>query len=772
MAAFMPFLLRAAAIVAGLLGGTGAGLLFARGDAVAGVTAIAGALFLGALVWRTVPQVDRPAVAGVIAVAYGGRLALLALLHEFLVALGRGGHLIGDEYQYADLSWRLAQWLHGIPAVVGWFGERYLFGNFVYVETGIFYVFGPQVTIVKVLNALFACLLCLVVFALARRFFTRRAAYAALAMTAFSPTLVLWSVLNLKEAPVLLLAGVVLLAVVRFSAGVSSWPALVGAYVALVALQSVREWLFLLLAGLVPLAIALAPRPVLPRRLRYTAATLLASAVLMASSSGGFLGLAWLAPDRLEFIEKQRFLAAEGARTALTAAEKPPATAAAPPPLRSTTLSGATPSPTHSTAPSPSETSGMTAAATPTQAPAVAGQPVGGGAAGSTNAQEAPTSEAPAPSTRANDQVSRSVQAAGRLLSYLPRGFLYAVAAPFLWAAQTAADRATIPAMLAWYIIAVAAVVGTWRARRDWRRLAPILGYLTGVFVVLSLAEGNAGTLFRHRSVAEPFVALLASPLVAATFGGLPVVWGRIFRRREAATAATPSRPPRRLSVIVPVYNERDNIAEVMRRVLAVELPAQMSREVIVVDDGSTDGTSEILKEFEKLPEVRVLRFERNRGKGAACRTGLEYVTGDVVVIQDADFEYDPKLYPRLLAPMVDQGAFVVFGSRFRGSVRGMRLPNRIANVVLRILANLLYRANITDEATGFKVFRVEALNAISLSADRFDLCSEVTAKVCKAGFKIYEVPIDYVARTRAEGKKIRWQDGVVAIWTLLKYRI
>jgi len=232
-----------------------------------------------------------------------------------------------------------------------------------------------------------------------------------------------------------------------------------------------------------------------------------------------------------------------------------------------------------------------------------------------------------------------------------------------------------------------------------------------------------------------------------------------------------------KLSVIVPVYNERANIEEVIRRVKAVALPGDLEREIIIVDDGSTDGTAELLELYRGDEVLKIHLSGENFGKGTAIRVGIGYATGEVILIQDADLEYDPADYPALLRPILEGRATVVYGSRFRDRYTGfqtppgMRFPNWLINKILKWETNLLYRAGITDEATAYKVFRAEVLKSLDLRASRFEFCPEVTAKVCLAGHRIHEVPITYQARSIAEGKKIRWQDGVQAMWTLLKYR-
>ena len=223
-----------------------------------------------------------------------------------------------------------------------------------------------------------------------------------------------------------------------------------------------------------------------------------------------------------------------------------------------------------------------------------------------------------------------------------------------------------------------------------------------------------------------------------------------------------------KLSVIVPAFNERNTIVEIVRRMRAVELP--MAREIIVIDDGSNDGTRDVLKQLDDST-LRVVYHPENRGKGAAIRTGLEYVTGDLVLIQDADLEYDPDDWPKLLNPVLKGRAVVVYGSRFTGERRNMLFWHWVANRFLSLLANVLFNSTLSDMETGHKLFDRRIIDQVSLRARSFDFEPEVTAKLLKAGIRIYEVPISYAGRTREEGKKITWQDGAIALWTLVKYR-
>jgi len=227
-----------------------------------------------------------------------------------------------------------------------------------------------------------------------------------------------------------------------------------------------------------------------------------------------------------------------------------------------------------------------------------------------------------------------------------------------------------------------------------------------------------------------------------------------------------------KVSVVIPVYNEANTVAEILRRVQAVKL----KKEIIVVDDGSTDGTGELLEGYHgqkgKEP-INVIRHAKNRGKGAALRTGFEAVTGDVVIIQDADLEYDPREYPRLLKPIIEGKADVVYGSRFLGSLpRVHSFWHAVANRILTRISNMMTNLNLTDMETGFKVFKAEVLRSIRLRSNRFDFEPEITAKIAKMGYRVYEVPISYSERNYREGKKIGWRDGISAVWSILRFNL
>lgn len=222
-----------------------------------------------------------------------------------------------------------------------------------------------------------------------------------------------------------------------------------------------------------------------------------------------------------------------------------------------------------------------------------------------------------------------------------------------------------------------------------------------------------------------------------------------------------------RVSIIIPCFNERNTVSEIIKKLIAIPY----DKEIIVVDDGSTDGTVEILKEFNFNP-VKLLFHGVNIGKGSAIRTALKSVSGDIVVIQDADLEYDPNEYHKLIEPIISGRAQVVYGSRILK--KNNPICSRkfyIGGRFLTFLANLLYKANITDEPTCYKAFEVSLLNSLNLRCNRFEFCPEVTAKIRKRNIPIYEVPISYNPRKLKEGKKIGWRDGIEAVWTLLKYR-
>ncbi|MDX1435469.1 MAG: glycosyltransferase family 2 protein [Anaerolineales bacterium] len=224
-----------------------------------------------------------------------------------------------------------------------------------------------------------------------------------------------------------------------------------------------------------------------------------------------------------------------------------------------------------------------------------------------------------------------------------------------------------------------------------------------------------------------------------------------------------------KLTVLIPVYNEVHTIEELVRRVEATGL----ATEIVIVDDGSTDGTRKLLDEQIKNEKINLYLHDRNQGKGAALRTGIEKAQGDIILIQDADLEYDPRDYPALLKPLEEMVADVVYGSRFLG---GPRRPtmfwHMVANKMLTFMTNILYNSILTDMETGYKVFRREVVEGLHLRANRFDFEPEFTAKILKRKVRIFEVPITFNPRDYDEGKKIGMRDAFQAVWALIKYRV
>jgi len=235
----------------------------------------------------------------------------------------------------------------------------------------------------------------------------------------------------------------------------------------------------------------------------------------------------------------------------------------------------------------------------------------------------------------------------------------------------------------------------------------------------------------------------------------------------EPAEAYSTSKPKAaKLTVVIPVYNEKRTIRLIVERVQTVPV----EKEIIVVDDCSTDGTRDILRQLEG-EDIKVLYHQRNMGKGAALRTGFQQATGDFVIVQDADLEYDPQEYPKLLEPILQGRADVVYGSRFSGHNRNMMSLHRFGNQFLTFVTNLLYGTSITDMETCYKLLGTPLVKSIKIECNRFNFEPEITAKILKRKLRIMEIPISYSGRKPSEGKKITWRDGFAALWALFKYR-
>ncbi|MFQ5456439.1 MAG: glycosyltransferase family 2 protein [Nitrospirota bacterium] len=226
-----------------------------------------------------------------------------------------------------------------------------------------------------------------------------------------------------------------------------------------------------------------------------------------------------------------------------------------------------------------------------------------------------------------------------------------------------------------------------------------------------------------------------------------------------------------KLSIIIPVFNEANTINEIIKRVQDVDIK-DITKEIIIIDDFSTDGTREILNDYNNTSNIKVLFHNYNKGKGYAIRTGLSEATGSIIIIQDADLEYDPNDYPELLQPIIEEKAEIVYGSRILGKNNSKSyLRYYLGGRFLTLLINFLYNADLTDVPTCYKVFKSNIIKEIKLDCKRFEFCIEITAKLLKRGYRIYEVPISYYPRSIEEGKKIRWKDGLTAIYYIFFYR-
>lgn len=323
----------------------------------------------------------------------------------------------------------------------------------------------------------------------------------------------------------------------------------------------------------------------------------------------------------------------------------------------------------------------------------------------------------------------------------------------------------TLLAIVSYGPLPLLGLLGMLLGLREWRRFALAYVYIISLTAAYSIFLPTT----RYRLPVDFFLAIFAAMFID-TF--IRPQHDRSWLRapRQKREPLPPSK--RKLSIIVPAYNEFHNIDQVVAAVQAVKLPAGVTREIVIVDDGSNDGMTQKLDAYKGLPNITVHHSVLNFGKGTAVRIGLRYATGDIILFQDGDMELDPNVYPSLIQPIIDGKADVVYGSRFRGRIKNMKFANWLANRILTFAVNLLFGARISDEATAYKVFRADVLKNMPLESSGFEFCPEVTAKVLRSGLEIYEVPIDYVGRTSDEGKKIKWHDGVYALFTLLRYRL
>lgn len=542
------------AIMAGVtLGALGAGVLISRGDLAAAAFAGGGALLLRYIVGRVPDRSGAPWLVPIIALAYGGRIVLLAALHEVLVHTGRGGHLFGDDATYEWLAVTMIEYFRGETTTLSWFGNAYLMGAYVYLESAVFALFGPQVTIVKVLNSLFGVLLVVVMYDLVRRLFSARAGVVAAALCAFFPSLVLWSVLNLKDSMALLLMIIVIWAITRVALGERSWWLLVIAFASLAILDSVRRYLFQILIVLVPIAVMVSRAHLGRPRILRGAACAVFGLVLWVASANGYLGPAYftdplvryafieaglvpasarlpVSPVSVETIERQRAYAALGARTGFAEpVRSEQAPLAAREGERFTVRDASVPAP--SCGPSPRVIvvpMGTLLALGGKDQPGVVGvRPCDTVIVGDVTNSD-PFAKPLSLHTGSGNEVevvpsgttASATMAIVRLASHVPTGVAYVIAAPFPWAATTALERMTMPDILLWYVVLVAAAAQLWISRRCVRDLFLLGSMFAGVFAVLVLVEGNVGTLFRHRAMLIPLASAFAAPALLRAFAG------------------------------------------------------------------------------------------------------------------------------------------------------------------------------------------------------------------------------------------------------------
>lgn len=463
------------------------------------------------------------------------RLATAVVLYSGSLAAGMGGFITGDDRSYATLSWAIAEYQHGRPiepyVPPSWGTESYLFGTYVYLESAIFYLFGQDVLIMDFLNGAAMVAAAVLLYDLTRRLFYERAGIVAAAIVAFSPSLVVWSALNLKDALALLLIAASLWLIGRLQAD-PRLRTLLALLVLLFLMQSLRRYIFVLLVVIVPVALIIAPGRIDIRRVRATVFSIAACGLLLANDLSG---ASWLGPT-LESFENVRQAMGFGARTRYTEATPvqvrpgdrfvivapgqtaPPA--ASPDPATEVEVPAGTRLvvvPANVPRPSPSAGAFYVHHG---DVIVVAGAP-GTGSARPLAVPGTSSGDGPTVRTSGDDVLARTI-------AHLPVGFTYALFAPFPWALERELDRLTIPDMLVWYVLLLLAPITVWRARARWRVLLPVALFVAGVIGVFTLAEGNFGTLYRHRSMVIPFVAMLAAP-------PLLELWSRLRRRADRA---------------------------------------------------------------------------------------------------------------------------------------------------------------------------------------------------------------------------------------------
>lgn len=545
---------RITAAATGLSVGTAIGLMLWEVDLASIAAAPILALVLLGLVRLLVPREHQLRVAALVGLSFTLRIAAAAVLREGSLALGRGGFISGDDSDYATLAWAFVRYLAGVPEPPWvppfWNGNTYLFGTFVYLESGVFALFGPNVLLVESLNAAFGTAAVVLLYDVARRLVHAGAALAVAALVALYPSLVLWSALNLKDGLTLLLISSVLWLLLRFQER-QSWWRLLGAYALLLPLESLRSYVFVGLAIVIPSAVAVAPQRSLRRRVTWAVvAVLLSLAVSGAKQTGAADTVVAQVVARplntLEAFEYIRHSMAVGARTAYQD----------PPPLRARegdtfVVRSTSSSPQPQTTPATLPPVATSATAQPAASPSIArvvnvppdaeivvvtpGQPSPRASPTSVYVQPGDVVVVGAPGTTPAPPEERRVlvepalrpggiRIAGdrpwdivvRTAAYLPKGLAYGLFAPFPWDLSRALDLLTLPEMLFWYLVVACVPWSVWSLRRRWPYLLPLLLYVLGMTAVLSLAEGNWGTLFRHRSMIIPFGIVLASPSLLA----------------------------------------------------------------------------------------------------------------------------------------------------------------------------------------------------------------------------------------------------------------